>query len=355
MELGGEWVVYGAGGFGRDLCDVLESLGSKVVAILDRSATGQPSGDPHRGAGGVALLLGVTGLSLGSTTRAPIWRAIEVTLREVGYTEIVSPVAAFLAAGEAGLSLERYWLTSDRQVYADNQERIAQARALLADAESQGLWDAILRYREEGRIAQIPEPRPLAEQYFAPDLLPRIDFDRVVDCGAFDGDTLRGIADSDRQPSWVMSLEPDPENFKKLCATARELPAVRAICVPVGVWSESTQLRFAADGSAGASVSDDGDLMIQVTSLDDLLGAWAPTYIKMDVEGAELDALAGAHHSIAQGNPALAISIYHRPADLWDIPLWLDANFPGSYDYCIRQYGTNCFDTVLYAVPSADA
>lgn len=354
MELGGDWVIYGAGGFGRDLSDLLGSLGSRVVAILDRGARGNHRGIPIVGPEEWRTFSGYR-VVLGIHNPGTDLRAIEMTLREVGYTEVFSPVSAFLAAGEAGLSVERYWLSSDRQVYSDNEECIAQARGLLADEESRRLWDAILRYRVEGSIAEIPEPRPLAEQYFAPDLLPRINFDRVVDCGAFDGDTLRGIADNGLRPSWVLALEPDPENFMKLCATARGLPEVGAVCVPVGVWSESTQLRFAADGSAGASVSDDGDLVIQVARLDDLLGAWAPTYIKMDVEGAELDALAGAQRSISQGNPALAISIYHRPTDLWEIPLWLTASFPGSYDYRIRQYGANCFDTVLYAIPSTGA
>jgi hypothetical protein len=89
--------------------------------------------------------------------------------------------------------------------------------------------------------------------------------------------------------------------------------------------------------------------------LDDALPNFAPTLIKMDIEGAEMDALQGARQFIRIHRPALALSAYHTPAHLWEIPLWV-AQFAIEnglhYTYYLRSHAYNCFETVFYAVPT---
>jgi hypothetical protein len=68
----------------------------------------------------------------------------------------------------------------------------------------------------------------------------------------------------------------------------------------------------------------------------------------MDIEGAELNALKGAHQIIKRSTPHLAICVYHKPKDLWDIGLWIDQNFSGKYSFYIRTYAEQTFETVLY-------
>ena len=71
----------------------------------------------------------------------------------------------------------------------------------------------------------------------------------------------------------------------------------------------------------------------------------------MDIEGAELDALKGGEKVIKRDLPHLAISIYHKPSDLWEIGLYLFSIHGNNYKYHIRNYGHQTFDTVLYAIP----
>jgi hypothetical protein len=85
-----------------------------------------------------------------------------------------------------------------------------------------------------------------------------------------------------------------------------------------------------------------------VTSLDSALINIPINYIKMDIEGAEMDALRGSLEVLKRNKPSLAISAYHKPEDLWEIGLWLDGLDLG-YKFALRQYGHQCFDTVLYA------
>lgn len=72
----------------------------------------------------------------------------------------------------------------------------------------------------------------------------------------------------------------------------------------------------------------------------------------MDIEGAECDALSGARRIITADLPGLALSIYHRPEHLWQIPLLVEDIAPGKYDFYIRSHAMSTFDTVLYCVPN---
>ena len=57
-----------------------------------------------------------------------------------------------------------------------------------------------------------------------------------------------------------------------------------------------------------------------VITIDDVLGDRPLTYVKMNIEGAEIEALRGGRNAIRRWTPRLAISAYHRPSDLWRIP-----------------------------------
>ena len=89
-----------------------------------------------------------------------------------------------------------------------------------------------------------------------------------------------------------------------------------------------------------------------VAPLDEILADSKPTYIKFDVEGAEHDALVGASETIKANLPVLAVCLYHRPEDLWDLPLLVRSLRP-DYRMHVRRYSDERWETVLYAVPPA--
>lgn len=70
----------------------------------------------------------------------------------------------------------------------------------------------------------------------------------------------------------------------------------------------------------------------------------------MDIEGAELKALEGATECISKYSPQLAISVYHKPEDIIEIPMFIKSLNP-KYRFWLRHYSLSWFDTVLYAVP----
>jgi len=117
-----------------------------------------------------------------------------------------------------------------------------------------------------------------------------------------------------------------------------------------GLWHKNETLKFCKMGGA-SHIDSSGEEIIEVISLDEYLKDEKEpvTFIKMDIEGAELNALKGAEQTIKKYKPKLAISIYHKPEDVWEIPNLL-LEFVPDYKFYIRHYSLSCFETVLYAL-----
>ena len=77
----------------------------------------------------------------------------------------------------------------------------------------------------------------------------------------------------------------------------------------------------------------------------------APVYLKFDVEGAEWEALKGCEKLLARARPLMAISAYHRPDDLWQLPLYIDSLGLGCRFY-LRTQGEDGMDVICYAIPA---
>jgi FkbM family methyltransferase len=172
-----------------------------------------------------------------------------------------------------------------------------------------------------------------------------------VDCGAYDGDTLRDLAATGLPFEAVAAFEPDPANFAKLAQSLAGKSATSTICLyPCGVSARTTQIRFSTGGGESSRFSDDGEVVIPCVALDEALVHFRPNLIKMDIEGAEYDALLGARQLIERDRPGLAICVYHRPEDLWRIPLLMAGWLQGGRHY-LRLHAHHTFDLVYYWVP----
>ena len=156
----------------------------------------------------------------------------------------------------------------------------------------------------------------------------------MIDCGAYDGDTLaRYVAAFGAFAAWV-AFEPDPRNFAALQRRVSRLPAdlgprVRVVAAATGDCAGSAS--FAAAGSPASSLvtaGDDAAIMVPVVALDDLDLPSAVSIVKLDVEGAERATLLGARRLLRRDRPLLAVSCYHRQEDLWELPLLVHGLLP---------------------------
>jgi FkbM family methyltransferase len=247
-----------------------------------------------------------------------------------------------------GACIEPFWL-APREMYQSTsvQEQLAEVAKLWADEESQELFECALSARLNSELEPLNAPlrSRLLPQYFAPEIAGWPEPRRFIDCGAYDGDTLRELPEAVEA---IAAFEPDLKNFEKLCETGRmQFSETEVLLWPCGVWQETTTLQFSGEGEGGRF--DENGTSVPVVALDDVLQNFAPDFLKMDIEGAEYSALRGARRIIEKHRPALAICVYHRPEDLWRIPLLIN-EWNCGYEFFLRAHQFNGFDWVLYAL-----
>lgn len=187
------------------------------------------------------------------------------------------------------------------------------------------------------------------KQYFDLEYMKISNHERFVDCGVLDGETslnLLELCGGKADKIWM--FEPDKNNIQKVrgnfCKIEVEYEIIRG-----GVWSSNTTLHFNSLGNGCASIDADGKDVIEVFKLDDLLADESPSFIKMDIEGAELEALLGSEQIIKKYYPKLAISVYHKPEDIFRIPE-LILNYYNNYKFYLRHYSYTNSETILYAI-----
>ena len=220
----------------------------------------------------------------------------------------------------------------------------------LADDRSRQVLEAVIGFRRTLDAALL-QPVLTDHDLYAPEGLFEFSDDEVyVDGGSFDGDTIRTFIDRVcGKFSDVYAFEPDPVTFAKLKANFSGEPRVHPI--HAGIYSRGGSLKFRDDASRGAIFATDGEIEMPVTTIDEVLGERRLTYVKMNIEGAEIDALQGGRNTIRKWQPRLALSIYHRASDLWRIPQLVLELDPG-YRLYLRQHDGGIIETVLYALPS---
>jgi FkbM family methyltransferase len=174
----------------------------------------------------------------------------------------------------------------------------------------------------------------------------------VIDGGAYTGDSAMLFSDCVGETGRVFSFEPFKESFDELAAL--KLP--RVTCVNMGLSDTTATLPFWVDDSnnSGNAVVADGTSFINVTSLDEYVeenNIPRVDFIKLDIEGSEMDALKGMQRTLARFKPDLAICIYHnRGYDSIDVPIYLYSLLGDSYDYAITHHTSTWFETVIHAV-----
>jgi FkbM family methyltransferase len=235
----------------------------------------------------------------------------------------------------------------------DNKHQYRWLRGELADDRSRQVLEAVIDYRltadPECLAPVIDSGRYHQGLYHPTDLFECSDDEVYVDAGAFDGDSLKWFKERvDDRFDRIIAFEPDPQTYARLVRNFSHDARVEA--VNAGLHRKKGVLRFRDDASRGAIFVEDGGIAMDVVALDELLAGNRASFVKMNIEGAEIDALYGARDTIRRWLPKLAISVYHRPSDLWQIPR-IVREFSDQYQLYLRQHDGGVIETVLYGVP----
>ncbi len=342
-------ILFGCGPLGRRTAAALALAGRAPVAFADNNSTlwatlvdGVPVLQPSEAVEryGETAIFAVT-IYNGARARAQ--------LRELGAVYVLHLQSLYQAMPDALLP---WCALEEPDVILESVADIMRAAALWTDERSRAEFEAQLTWHLGLGSPPLPPHDPPEDCYFSSDLISLGSDTLFVDCGAFDGDSLRQLLRRAAAVGGYFGIEPDPANYARLSDFVGGLPpqvSGRIAIKNCALGAAAGHLRFAAAGSVASSLSQDGDIEAEVCTLDDLLRDQTPGIIKMDIEGAELDTLRGAARTLCESMPALAISAYHRVSDLWQIPLLIHALEP-RYELHLRRYAEDCWETVCYAV-----
>lgn len=221
----------------------------------------------------------------------------------------------------------------------------------VADQRSRDTLIAYLNQRISGKPGYLNHVYD-HHHLFPPDIIQLAHDECFLDCGAFDGASILSFAKAMHALHFEVSepiyaMEPDKRNLKKIEANCSHLPTL--CLVPFGAWSKRETLRFADESSATSRIADAGATTIEVDTIDHIMKDRLLSYIKMDIEGAEMQALQGAEQTIINQHPKLGICVYHKPDDLVRIPRYI-ASFSHQYQLFLRAHSWGANDLLLYAV-----
>lgn len=271
------------------------------------------------------------------------------------YKSAIGKLASKYRAQNIHLIENIYSLPEIDYAYVDrNSASFEEFYNALADERSRDVLIAFLNSRITGNPEHIFDYHDPC-QYFPADIpgYPQFTEDETfVDCGAFVGDTLLDfVKHTNRKYRKVYAFEPDEKNHQALLATIQEEGIPNVTALRKGVSDTRETLKFVSR-EISSQVSDQGTTTIDVDTIDAVVGDEPVSFIKMDVEGYELEALRGAQSSIRLHRPKLAISVYHKPDDLIRIPQLIHSLNP-DYTYYLRAHKCMSIDVVLYALPAA--
>ncbi len=186
-------------------------------------------------------------------------------------------------------------------------------------------------------------------QYFDYEYMAFTDEEVMVDGGCFDCETIEIFKSQVKKYKKIYAFEPDGTNYEKCKSVIDKLGLEDVEMVNAGLWSETTTLSFSSGNGSSSRIieNDDNSEKVEVCAIDDVCKE-PVTFIKMDIEGAELEALRGAKQTIINNKPKLAICLYHKNEDILDIQEYLMELVP-EYRFGIRHYTDHSFETVLYA------
>lgn len=240
----------------------------------------------------------------------------------------------------------------DYDYYEAHFDRIEAAEKLFADETSRRLFCDMINFRLTGdpkylAIAENPEASYRT-------LLWDKGIETVVDCGAYRGDSAACIIDA-VGPLRIIAAEPDPGSFKKLSAYAENEKRSEIVPVNAAVGEACGDVEIAASAGRGSGVSGTTrgakTKTVRLCTVDSLAENEKIDLIKYDVEGEEWAALRGSIKTIERCSPALAVSVYHRTADLFELPIYINEICPKHRLYLRRAPCIPAWDIVLFAVP----
>jgi len=346
-------VLFGAGSLGRQALVALREIGIDPVAITDNNpklwgtvVEGVPLLSPadaarHHGKDAVFFI---------TIRNENHWYLETVSqLERLGCAHVSStdPIAWRLPG-----SLQPRLLYDLPHKLYEKSDLVLRAGELWDDDVSRAEYLGNIRLRSLGDRSWFHRPTP-QDSYFLEDIFDVRPTDVFVDCGAFDGDTIRSLLARQQEWAGIEAVEADSNSFNKLSSYVRTLDKAvqdRIHLHQCAIGDKRGKVRFEDTGKTASTLIKEGGTVVDLMPIDILFAATSTSIIKMDIEGSELAGLVGGRQVIERDHPILAICAYHNQEDVYALPLLMHDINP-DYRMYLRTHGGDAIQTVAYAVP----
>ena len=237
----------------------------------------------------------------------------------------------------------------------EHEEALDRAYSLLADEQSREVFRGVLDFRLSGRVNYLRGITTERDEAWG--LLQPTAEEDYVDLGAYNGDTIAEfLAHTGGRCRSITALEPDAKNYEKLRRFLDERGLAQAAAHRLGAWDHAETFcvrkgrRGRGSGLLRAPEGLDISSMetVAADALDRVLNGKPASLIKLDVEGAEARALAGAAGTIRRCHPRMILSAYHRNEDLFALPLQVRELWPGAKFYLRHHPYIPAWETNYY-------
>jgi len=240
----------------------------------------------------------------------------------------------------------------DYQYFKKNMDKFNLSFSLFEDEFSKKVFVNVLNAKLTGDFSLYGKIKS-DDEYFDPNLVSLNDDEIFLNVGPYKGnDIIEFVKKTNGKFRKIIAIEPDENMLFILKNRLHQHKIDNFEIHNKGAWHEQGTLTFNGDLS-GSSRFDYGNSNkignVTVDRIDNILDGNEITYIQMDIEGAEHNAIIGAEKTIKKYKPTMAISIYHRREDLFDLPLLINTFVP-EYKFFLRHYTDMQTETVLYCI-----
>lgn len=244
--------------------------------------------------------------------------------------------------------------------YTENRTRIKKNIKCLEDEKSKRVYLNVIKYRCSLKRKYLSHTSPMEEKYFDSQIVRFKKNEILIDCGAFTGDTALLL--EEKWINWdvkgallqLCCWEPDEYNIIKLEKTLSMIAARHSgflyRIVKKAAWKENSELSFDGGVDYASKIDERGGVRVQAAPIDEIASELGEvSFIKMDIEGAELEALEGAKQTITNYHPTMAVCIYHTNEQMLSLIEFFRKTYP-FYKLYVRHYARAWTETVLYAI-----
>lgn len=275
---------------------------------------------------------------------------ILVFLKEIGVTRRINFFVSH-AEGRMRQFEPSPQMLCSQNFFQNRAQDLSEIKMILEDEKSCSVLQACIDYR----MHRIPIPHDLFsenDQYFVDELFSVEDGEQFVDGGAYTGDTTQQFIDLARKKKIddykVIAFEPSKKYYEMICRYFKRNSKVMPINKGLSGKTETIYFRECGASSKIVNSESGATEIIQTTTIDEMVECKDATFIKMDIEGAEMEALHGARDTILKNKPKLAICIYHSDDDMIRIIKYIHELVP-EYHLYVRHHSKSEVETVLYA------